>query len=201
MKYKLILIGLLSFLIFACSENELSEVDIQKIVQKHYDSDPFFTNPKIEIKLIKDVTPDYKVILVKIDDKKYASGFINNHIGKFVASSEFERQDNKITFGANWGVRLVKTVNGKISKDNQPFSVFYGIVPYAGFQQIEISWNCQIPDKTELVDGEYFFFATPQYNMKRCDEIKLIDKNGKKTTLKYQHKNKNGEVVNGFMLE
>lgn len=201
MKYKTILIGLLSLLIFACSENELSEADIQKIVQKHYDSDPFFTEAKTEIKLIKNVAPDYKAILVKIDDKKYASGFINSHIGKFVASSEFEKQDNKITFGANWGVRLVKTINGKTSKDNQPFSVFYGIVPYTGFMEIEMSWNCQTPDKTELVDGEYFFFAYPQHNMRRCNEIYLIDKNGKKTTLKYQHKNKNGEEVNGFTLE
>lgn len=201
-KMRILIMGLLSLLSLSCSKSDLSKSEIKNIVQKHYDQDPFFTNPKIEIKLIKDVPSDYKAILVKIDDTKFSYGFINQHIKKYLTFSEFEKQKNKITESSNWRIQIVKTIDGKMTKESQNFSVFYGIVPYEEFQEIEMSWNCKETEKTELIDGKYFFFVYPQHNMKRCNVITLIDKEGNRKKIEYQQEIENGVLIkNGFILE
>ncbi len=193
---KKLFIALLSILVLNCSKGNLSQAEITQIIQKHYDKDPFFKDSKVKAKLIKEFTPNHKAVLVHINDNTFSCGFINEQSKKYVVFSEFEEQENKITMGSNWNVQLPKIKNGITTKENDYFSVCYGIIPNKRFKEIEISWNCNKVEKTTLIDGTYFFFAYPKQNVKRCNKIFLIDRNLKRTEVEYRNNIESGFILN-----
>jgi len=81
---KFTLIFLLLIINLSCSQTTLSEKEIYNIVKKHYNNDPFFEKPEIQIKLIKDLDSEYKAVIVNIENEKYAYGFVNKQKNRFI---------------------------------------------------------------------------------------------------------------------
>ncbi len=174
---------LLNLFIFGCTDGELSDNDVYKAVQKHYTDDSFFSSPNITIKVNKEAFADYNALLVHITDKTYSLGFINKYSKRYTPFAEFNEVDGKLTQAAAWGVSLTKTNKGKPTKEMHELSIFYGMVADSGHHAIEIKWNCQTPETSNLIDGKYFLFIYPKHNYRVCNEIALIDKNGNKKSL------------------
>lgn len=184
---RIIVILIISFLQFSCSQKNLTKTEIQKIVQLHYKDDSFFKKTKTTIKLIKEVDDEYKALIVKIDDKNYSYGFISNAMKKFIPVQEFKEHKDKITHASNWGINFINIKGDKITTEAQFYSVFLGINPYKGFSKIEMSWNCDKTETTELINGKYFMFVYPKKEMRRCNTIYLITEKGDKTKVVHQN--------------
>jgi len=177
---------MISIIHLSCSQTEMSEEEIYKIVQNHYDEDPFFDKPKIKIKLIKDLDSEYKAVIVNIENEKYAYGFVNKSLKKYSPFQELYEKKDKITHASSWGIQLIKTINGQTNKE-QVYSIFLGIIPYEGYSKIEMSWNCKQTETIELIDRKYFMFTYPKGNMRRCNTIYLINDKGEKSKIEYKN--------------
>lgn len=185
---KILTVGFLSLFLLGCNSDYVSKIRIQNIVKNSRGIKDFYGSVDVEVKLIKDILPEKKAVLTKIIDDKYALGFINKYTKAYGTIFEFTEKKDQMTIQYSWGINLIKTKKGKPLDEIEKLSVFYGIVPYKGFSEIEMKWNCNEVEKTTLVNGKYFLFAYPKHDMKPCNELFLIDEKGNRKKIEIYKK-------------
>lgn len=66
------------------------------------------------------------------------------------------------------------------------FSLFLGKIPYEGYTDIQLEWNCSkdLGEREQLIDGKYFFFIKESLDNQVCN-LTLINSSGKAERLAY----------------
>ncbi len=110
----------------------------------------------------------------------HALDFIAKPINRLVRLTEIAGKPDSVSFGSNWGLRLVKFVNGEATGERQDLSIIYGRVPFPAFTEIEISWNCKVAERKALSSKGFFVFWRPGPNWRRCKKMYVFDAAGTK---------------------
>ena len=141
-----------------------------------------------ELLISKDLNSEFKGLFYKIKDTDefYFSYMDNNK--NIVKAIKLKGKETVSIFNNNQCFVLFDKKKKSIipKKDDDCFTIFIGEIPYSGYSNIELEWNCSNKSvtKEKLIDGKYFFFFKEGVGDNICN-IKLIDKEGKTANVLY----------------
>jgi hypothetical protein len=125
------------------------------------------------------------------NSNKFYLAFIDNY-ENIIKVTKLRDMETVSLFDNNQCFVLYNKVEKSIIPQEEEvcFSFFIGEIPFEGYSNIELDWNCSnssiITEK--LIEGKYFFFFKESLGDNICN-IKLISKDGKKEDISYNLEN------------
>jgi len=146
----------------------------------------------IDLLISKDFNLEYKGLFYKIKDtNEFYFSYIDNN-KNIIKVVKLKGKETVSIFDNNQCFVLFDKNKKSIipKKDDDCFTIFIGEIPYAGYSNIELEWNCSSKSVTteKLIDGKYFFFVKEGLGDNICN-IKLISKEGRTETISYNPEN------------
>lgn len=99
---------------------------------------------------------------------------------KLVRLTALAEKSASVSFGSNWGLRIAEVQGGGAAGTTRDISIIYGHIPFADFSEVEISWNCKVPEAKTLTDSGFFFFIRNGAGWRRCKTMYLYDESGQR---------------------
>ncbi|MGB6151393.1 MAG: hypothetical protein WBG48_05325 [Pricia sp.] len=135
----------------------------------------------IRLLISKKIKSQYNAVFYKIEStNEFYLGFADNE-NTIVDVIKFRKGANVSMFENNLYIIKPKEKNSDVT-----FTFFVGEVPFDGYSNMELEWNCSEDDSTSvpLVDNKYYFLLKNGLHHNICN-IRLVDSEEKSINLTY----------------
>jgi len=184
---KILLIFIL--VISSCYDNETNrdKRELENLLLKfHMKHSPSKKLEKgINLLISKNINLEYNALFYKIkNSNNFYLGFIDNH-KNIIKVIKLKRNENISMFDNNLCI-----IKPEESDNNDCFTFFIGEIPFEGYSNIELEWNCSKKSLSneKLINKKYYFFLKKGLKHNICN-IKLIDSKGQTENLTYNIEN------------
>lgn len=191
-----LLIIFLSLFTVAC-QNENSpngdKLKIENILLKYHlkHASNKKLNKGINLLISKNINLEYKALFYQVKNSNRFYIALMDTSKNILNVVKLKKNNPASMFDNNLCIIKSKNVEGDDDPSNYIcFTVFVGEIPFEGYSEIELDWNCSKKATTTetLVDKKYFLFLKSELGQNICN-IKITNKKGLVKNLKYSTEN------------
>lgn len=175
-------------IIFSCSNNQNRHKKLENLLYNfHIKNSSEQLKNKIELLIVKDIDVNYKGLFYKVkNSSEFYCGFID-YDDNIIKTIRLKNRKSVNFFANSMCLTMLDNKNEAIPKQKDDcFTLFLGELPYDGYSNIELEWNCSSGNKIseKLINKKYFFFLKKDLGIQVCN-IKLTNDKGQVENVSY----------------